>query len=807
MSDHQIDTLYQIMSYASDRSLIHQFTEDETLGGRSITMNSRDLINFGSCSYLGLEHHPALVHGTIEAVQKYGTQFSSSKTYIALGLYKELESLLQQNFGKPVIVSASTTLGHLAALPAIVSNRDAVILDMQVHASVQMAVELLKSRGITITLVRHNDMERLADKIQSLRAGHQRVWYLADGIYSMYGDGAPLAQLEHFLDTYEPFYLYIDDAHGMSWTGTHGRGYVRSNIAHHEKMVLAVSLNKSFAAAGGALILPDEEMATKLRHCGGTLIFSGPIQPPMLGAACASARLHLTDELPAFQQRLTHLIHHTNQSLTDLNLPQFHVSNSPLFFVPVGLPRITANLINRMIADGFYVNPASFPAVPMKRSGVRFMINNHLTPRDIDQMLDRLAYHYPLALEEEGSHCDEVSRVFQIATFNLTSKASMHVKRQASRAPLRIEHHRSITELDAAEWDAIFAGKGNFTSSSLRMIESVFANAQEPENHWDFHYLLLRNDEGAVVLGTFYTCAWVKEDMFSPVAVSRHIETERELDPHYLVTKSILLGSLITKGEHLYLDRAHPEWKTALHILIDHMQQTLQEHGAGQLFLRDFVGDKDEELRHIFLELGLTAYTLPSVNLIEDLTWNDHAGYMERLTPKYRYDVRREILRQQDNFRLVKEKPQTREEIRECYELYCQVQARSLEINVFRLPFAFFESMCLHPDYDVLRLYLTPGTQPVDNVRPVAVMFSHISAQVYFALIVGLDDRYVRSHGAYKQILYQTVWRAWECGCHTLDLAYTADQVKKKVGAKPHKTVGYIQLTDHFNQALLSSLG
>lgn len=85
-------------------------------------------------------------------------------------------------------------------------------------------------------------------------------------------------------------------------------------------------------------------------------------------------------------------------------------------------------------------------------------------------------------------------------------------------------------------------------------------------------------------------------------------------------------------------------------------------------------------------------------------------------------------------------------------------------------------------------------------------MFSFLSATVYNALIVGLDDRYIRSHGTYKQILYHTVWRAWECGCRTLDLAFTADQVKKKVGATPHRNVGYLQINDHFSQALLAAV-
>ena len=266
-----------------------------------------------------------------------------------------------------------------------------------------------------------------------------------------------------------------------------------------------------------------------------------------------------------------------------------------------------------------------------------------------------------------------------------------------------------------------------------------------------------------------------------------------------------MLGSLVTKGEHLYLDRGHPDWQEALRMLIDQMQDTRARAGADQLFLRDFLG-QDEGLRDVFLELGLTECSLPNVNQVRDLSWPDHSGYMTRLTSRYRNDVRREILRHQDLFHLVKQKPKTRSEIRQCYDLYCQVHHRSLEINVFRLPFEFFEAMCQHPEYDVLRLYWAEDAHLVAEASPVAVMFSFRSPATYHALMVGLDDRYVRSHGTYKQMLYQTLWRAWECGCLSLDLAFTADQVKKKIGARPHKAFGYLQVNDHFPQALLASM-
>ena len=233
-----IETLDQIIKDGIRHGIGHHFTEDETLNGRRITNRTQDLLNFGSCSYSGLERHPSLIQGSIQALQNFGTQFSSSRTFVSLGLYAELEELLKAIFEKPVVVMASTSLGHLAALPVLIRSGDAVIIDFQVHASVQMAVQLLKSRGIPIHLVHHNNVSELERKIKNLKTNYRKIWYLADGIYSMHGDAAPLDELMELLNAYEKFYLYIDDAHGMSWAGRNGSGFVRSCIPHHEKMTL-----------------------------------------------------------------------------------------------------------------------------------------------------------------------------------------------------------------------------------------------------------------------------------------------------------------------------------------------------------------------------------------------------------------------------------------------------------------------------------------------------------------------------------------------------------------------------------------
>ena len=78
----------------------------------------------------------------------------------------------------------------------------------------------------------------------------------------MYGEFAPARALAWLLSRHEQLHLYLDDAHGMSWTGRHGRGFAAEHFGGHERVVIATSLNKSFACAGGALVFPNTDPVT-----------------------------------------------------------------------------------------------------------------------------------------------------------------------------------------------------------------------------------------------------------------------------------------------------------------------------------------------------------------------------------------------------------------------------------------------------------------------------------------------------------------------------------------------------------------
>ena len=408
------EIINQLATKGKELGFYHLATQDERFDGRTITVNGREYVFFSSCSYLGLETHPAMKKAAIDAIERYGTQFSSSRMTVSMGMYEELEDLLGQIFGKPTYLAPTTSLGHIATIPTMMDEGDAIIMDQQVHNSVKNAVQMVKPEGPHTEIIKHNRMDHLETRIQILRQNYKRVWYMCDSVYSMFGDAAPFNEIYDLLNKYEEFHLYVDDAHGMSWAGKHGRGYVLSKIPYHPRMVLTTSLAKGFGSCGGALAFYNEEQKNLIKNCSGPSIFSGPLQPAVLGASIASAKIHLSGEIDTLQDDLYERMFYFTQTASKYGVPVVSNELTPIFFVATGKKEVSYKLASFLQNEGFYCMTTVFPAVPMKNSGLRITVHNHLTLKDIDGILERIAYAMPAILKEEGSSMEEIYQAFGI---------------------------------------------------------------------------------------------------------------------------------------------------------------------------------------------------------------------------------------------------------------------------------------------------------------------------------------------------------------------------------------------------------
>jgi 7-keto-8-aminopelargonate synthetase-like enzyme len=385
---HLVRAMDREMGAAEQSGALMQTADNVAYDGRHVHLNGAALLNFGSCSYLGLELRDELKQGAIEAVTRFGTQFPFPRAMLQNPLYLELDAALRQITGGFPVIAASTSLGHISTLPVIIDPRDAVLIDMMAHASVHTAASLL--RGMPVIPIHHSDLNVLEEQLQILSKSHRRVWYLLDGLYSMRGDFAPLDDLAALMEKYPALHLYVDDAHSTTWTGAHGRGFALERLQDRSRVVVALSLNKAFAAGGGAMIFPTLEMANLVRRSGGPMVFSGALQPALLGAAVASARLHLSPELARLQTELMARLRLTVDLAHKFNVPLGVESLNPVFFLRGGSTKNCFSLVNSLRARGACVCAAMFPIVPRGNAGARFTITLHNTPADIETLMSWL---------------------------------------------------------------------------------------------------------------------------------------------------------------------------------------------------------------------------------------------------------------------------------------------------------------------------------------------------------------------------------------------------------------------------------
>ncbi len=780
-----LDSVVSVLSEAKDAGVLHLYAEGSSFNGRHINISGKQLYHFGTTGYLGLEQDERLKEGAIQAVLNYGTQFPLSKSYISHQLYEELESLVSQIFGHHIIITKNSTLGHIAVIPSIVEDGDGIILDHQVHWSVQNAVNPLKLRSVPVEMIRHSNLEMLEDKIKKLQSTCNKIWYMADGVYSMFGDYAPVEELIRLSRKYPQLHLYFDDVHGMSWKGHHGNGYVMSILKElPHNVVLIGTLSKTFGASGAVMVTSNKKFYERVRNFGGPLSFSAQLEPASVGAAIASAKIHLSSEIYTLQDNLEKKIRYFNKRLSDTDLPLISHNDSPVFFIGAGSPKTGYNLVNRLLENGLYVNLGIFPAVPIKNTGLRITLSLHNQKKEIDLLVNQLEENYPKALEDSHTQMEQVQFAFGIKT---THRKPIN----SSKNNLVCKLEKSITKIEKKLWNQTVGQHGLMDYTGMLFLESAFTNNKLPEENFDFYYVVITDHNQKPVLVTFFTYGLWKEDMLSPQSVSLEIERRRVEDPYLYTSYCLSMGSFMTSGNHLFLDRNHSDWKEATHILLNEIEQLQYKLKPQSTILRDF-DPMDEEIASLFHKNGYVKVEMPEGGIYENFSWKDETGYINSLSKRSRRHFKNEIKPNLDRAELEWIPFLEEDQLERCYQLYLNVKQNNPGLNTFNYPKKLFHKIDNFFNWTFLLL-------KVDG-KIVGVMFCYYnrSNNSFVPSLVGLDYTFNEEFQVYRQLLYYAIIKAKFLGVSKIDFGLTAGFEKRKLGAQIFPNCAYIQTPDNF---------
>ena len=791
-----IDTVDEVLSNASKEGALHLYAENNFLNGRTLRIKGQEMLHFGTTGYLGLEQDSRLKDASIQAIRDYGTQFPLSKSYISHPLYSELEHKIEQMYGLPPIITKNSTLGHLAIIPTLIRDEDAVILDHQVHWSVQNACQLLKLRGIPVEMIRHNNLNMLEDKIKQLTPTSNKIWYMADGVYSMFGDYAPMEELQNLGKRYPQLHLYFDDVHGMSWIGKNGTGYVIDSLQElNENTILVGTLSKTFGASGATLFCKDGKLRNKIKTFGGPLTFSAQLEPASVAAAIASADIHLSPEITLKQKDLADKIFYFNQLLSQKKLPIISTNNSPVFFLGMGTPITAYNFMQRLFKEGFYLNLGIYPAVPIKNTGIRITLSSHNQKEDIEALTEALDFHYGKALEASHNSDDKIKRAFGLIDSIHSQSTPMF------SSEITIEVNNSIRTIDKEEWNQKVGKNSVLDWDGLAFLEDAFAQNTDSTNKWDFYYYTVKDKRGNIILCTFFTYGIWKEDMIATASVSKHLEAIRKKNPTYLTASTLSMGCLFTEGKHYYLDETHPKANAALQLLIEKVEEKYNELNADKLVYRDF--ETDNNWRSILQSQGYFKVDMPESCVIEKNDWSTYEELSTNLSPRSKKHFNKEIVSFEQYYKVIIKQTLNREELERAYYLYCNVKNNNLAINTFQYTLSVFDIMSTHKNWEFILLY----NKENPSNEFVGIMFCYRNEKnTYVPELIGMDYEWANKYHLYRQLLFQTIKRANSLGYQRIDFGVSATFEKRKLGATVLPKVAYIQSRDNYAMELLHTL-
>lgn len=356
---------------------------------RRLRVRDKVVWNFGSDSFLGLDRHPKVQQAMIEALPAWGTHNGASRAFTSIQLCDDAEKRVARWLGvEDTLIFTSVTLTNVGVIPGIASKGDLLLVDRTSHDSVHQGVKIAQSNGAKVKEI---DLTCGPEAIYQAVEGERYDGCVVaiDGVYSMSGHTPPLKAIHRTCQELGAD-LYVDDAHGTGVVGPRGRGFANEELGNLNDVLMVGSLSKAFSCMGG-FVTCGTELKRILKIKSSTFIFGGPVPPPYLAAICAVCDIF---ESPEYDNILGKLRYNVNRLMFGLqNELKLKVSGgvAPIISVLVGDFEKTL-LAGKWLYDrGFYVQSATYPAVPIMGGLLRIQVNANHTPETIEELLQAFA--------------------------------------------------------------------------------------------------------------------------------------------------------------------------------------------------------------------------------------------------------------------------------------------------------------------------------------------------------------------------------------------------------------------------------
>ncbi|MDT8322257.1 MAG: aminotransferase class I/II-fold pyridoxal phosphate-dependent enzyme [Xanthomonadales bacterium] len=355
---------------------------DEILSPTEGLIQGRRTVLAGTNNYLGLTFDPACIDAGKRALEKQGSGTTGSR--MANGSFADhtlLERELAAFYGMPCGMLFSTGYAaNLGTLTALLEPGDAVLLDADAHASLYDGCRM---SGADIYRFKHNDASSLEKRLRRLGERAASSLIVTEGLYSVLGDCAPLAEISALAADCGAL-LLVDEAHSLGVFGERGRGVAEAQGVLDRIDFIVGTFSKSLAAMGGFCVSPHRELEL-FRYVSRPFIFTASSSPATIATVREALR-----QMQARPELREVLWHNARRLYTALRKRGYALGPdvSPVIAVRIGQRDEALALWNRLLEAGVYVNLMVPPASPDSYSYLRCSISAAHTSAQVDTLIE-----------------------------------------------------------------------------------------------------------------------------------------------------------------------------------------------------------------------------------------------------------------------------------------------------------------------------------------------------------------------------------------------------------------------------------
>jgi glycine C-acetyltransferase len=357
--------------------------------GAEIRVEGREqpVLNFCANNYLGLSGHPELIRAAHRALDEWGYGMSSVRFICGTQrLHLELERRVAEFLGtQDAILYVACFDANGGVFEPLLGPDDAILTDRLNHASIIDGVRLCKAKRL---LYDHVDMGDLEAKLREAQAARFRM-IVTDGVFSMDGDIAPLAEICELADRHRALVM-VDDSHATGFMGRTGRGTPEHCGVAGRVDLLTTTFGKALGGASGGCIAGSHEVVAQLRQRSRPYLFSNTLAPAVAGATLRA--LELLSETTELRDRLEQNTRRFRERMTAAGFeirPGVHPIVPIMFrrFSPDDAP-LAQRFARALLEEGIYVKGFFFPVVPRGQSRIRVQLSAAHSPEQVDRAVE-----------------------------------------------------------------------------------------------------------------------------------------------------------------------------------------------------------------------------------------------------------------------------------------------------------------------------------------------------------------------------------------------------------------------------------